>query len=196
MSFCGEKEAKRLFKGLPFYNTSIEKPYIKRLNNIELLCELHFYNDINILKTSKAFNGYIRSYNIEITDSKDPSAELTISKKIIEDLFEDLADEIKGFKCQIALKVLSSKYKENRDEFAPAYFYSTKTVIGPKYGLSKSFQEVFNRLDNWISEGSCWITESIEAEYVNISIYNPLSRSSYIEFPDNFKNSSKNFDQY
>ena len=34
MSVWDEKEAKRLLKELPFYNALIEKPYIKRLNNI------------------------------------------------------------------------------------------------------------------------------------------------------------------
>lgn len=51
--------------------------------------------------------------------------------------------------------VLLSKHNKNTDkEFAPAYINSTtKTVIGPKYGLDSSFQEVFNMTDNWISEG-------------------------------------------
>ena len=50
--------------------------------------------------------------------------------------------------------VLLSKHNKNTDkEFAPAYINSTtKTVIGPKYGLDSSFQEVFNMTDNWISE--------------------------------------------
>ena len=43
MSFWDEKEAKRLFEELQFYNTLIEKPYIKRLNNRDdLLRELPF----------------------------------------------------------------------------------------------------------------------------------------------------------
>ena len=33
MSFWHEKEAKGLFQELPFYNTFIEKPRIKRLKN-------------------------------------------------------------------------------------------------------------------------------------------------------------------
>ena len=65
-------------------------------------------------------------------------------------------NEIKGFKYQTTLKVLLKKYKENADrEFATIYFNSTtKTVIGPKYGLKKSFQEVFNIINNWMTEGS------------------------------------------
>ena len=62
----------------------------------------------------------------------------------IKDLFKDLLNEIKGFKCQISLKVLLSKYKENTDrEFASVYFNSiSKTAMGPKYSLNKSFQKV------------------------------------------------------
>ena len=37
MSVWNEKEAKRLFKELPFYNAFIEKPYNKRFNNIDML---------------------------------------------------------------------------------------------------------------------------------------------------------------
>ena len=81
------------------------------------------------------------------------------------------------------------KYKENTDrEFATVYFNSTtKTVVAPKYSLDKSSQEVFHRIDNWISERSDWIIESIDAQYANVFIYSPLSGCSYIEL----KNSNK-----
>ena len=39
------------FKELPFYNVSIDKPKIKHLKNIDLLPELHFYDQLNIIKT-------------------------------------------------------------------------------------------------------------------------------------------------
>ena len=87
-----------MFKELLFYKTPIEKPYIKCLNNIDMLHELPFYDELNVVKTSKAFKGHARSYSIEIIDSKDPSVQLTISKPSIKDLFKDLLAEIKGFK--------------------------------------------------------------------------------------------------
>ena len=37
------------------------------------------------------------------------------------------------------------------------------------------------RSDNWINEGSGWIVEFIESQYIYISAYRPLSGSSYIE---------------
>ena len=86
-----------------------------------------------------------------------------------------------------------SKYKGNGDkEFAPVYFNSaTKTVINSEYAHDKSFQEILFRIDKWINEGSGWIVESIEAEYVNISVYSPLSGSTYIELPNKLKQSTK-----
>ena len=70
-------------------------------------------------------------------------------------------------------------------EYDPFYFNSaTKTVINSdKYCLDKSFQEILYRIDNWIDEGSGWIIKSIEAQYVNISMYSPLIGSTYIELP-------------
>ena len=108
-------------------------------------------------------------------------------------MFKDLLDEIKGFKYQITVKVLLSKYKGNRDkEFAPACFNSaTKTVINSEYMFDKSFQEILYRIDNWINEGSGLVIESVEAEYVNISICSPLSGSTYIELPNKLRNTMK-----
>ena len=47
--------------------------------------------------------------------------------------------------------------------------------------LDKSFQEILYRIDNCINEGSGWVTESTDAEYVHISVFSPLSGSTYIE---------------
>ena len=100
----------------------------------------------------------------------------------IKDLFSDLLNETKGFKYQIAVKVLLKKYKLNREiEFAPIYFNSvTKTVINHRFRLEHFFQEVLYLIDNWINEGSGWIVESIESQYINISTDRTLSESSHM----------------
>ena len=54
------------FKELPFYNKYIEKPKIKRLKNIDLLFELPFYEELNVIKTSHAFRGYAMSLQSQI----------------------------------------------------------------------------------------------------------------------------------
>ena len=160
--FWNEKEAKELFQILSFYNVLTEKPKIKHLSKIELLHELQF--------------------KIEIIDSKDPLEQLRASKSSIEDLSKEVTNEIKSFKYQITVSLCKNK-KKGDIEYPSVYFNSaTKRVISfNKYDLDKSFQEILYRIDNWINEGSGCITESIEAQYVNISIYSPLIGSTCIE---------------
>ena len=43
------------FKGLPCYNTYIEKPKIKRLKNIDLFSEFPLYGELSVVETNKAF---------------------------------------------------------------------------------------------------------------------------------------------
>ena len=159
------------FKRIPFYNKHIAKPKIKRLKNIDLLSELPFYEELNVIKTNHAFRGYAMSYKVEIIEKKDPTEQLEASKSSIKDLFSDLLNETKGFKYQITLKVTLKKYKPNGEiEFRPVYFNSTtKTVINHKFSLENAFQEILYRIDNWINEGSGWIVELIESQYIHIS---------------------------
>ena len=55
---------------------SIDKPKIKHLKNIDLLAELPFYNQLNIIRTEHAFSGYAMSYKVEIVDKKDVTIQL------------------------------------------------------------------------------------------------------------------------
>ena len=56
------------FKKLSFYNVSNEKQKIKPLKNIDLLAELPFYDQLNIIKIEQTFSGYAMSYKVEIVD--------------------------------------------------------------------------------------------------------------------------------
>ena len=75
------------------------------------------------------------------------------------------------------------EYKLNEEiEFAPVYFNSlTEIVTNKRFKLQNAFQEILYRIDWWINEGSGWITESIESQYINISTYRPLLGNSYID---------------
>ena len=182
MTVLSKIDTVEYFKELPFYNNPIEKPKIKRLKNVDLLAELPFHEQLSIIKTNQAFTGYAMSYKVEMVD---PIVQLEASKSSIKDLFSDLLNETKGFKYQITVKILLKKYKPNEEiEFAPVYFNSvTKLVINNKFKLEKSFQEILYRIDCWINQGSGWIIESIESQYINISTYKPLLGSSYIDLP-------------
>ena len=81
------------FKEPPFYKTYIEKPKFKRLKNIDLLSELAFYEELNMIKTNHAFRGYAMSYKVEIVEKKDSVNQLEASKSNIKDVFSDLLNE-------------------------------------------------------------------------------------------------------
>ena len=81
------------FKELTFYNKHIKKPWLK---NIDLLSELPFYEELNVIKTNHAFRGYAMSYKVEIIENKDPVKQLETSKSSIKDFFSDLLNETKG----------------------------------------------------------------------------------------------------
>ena len=137
------------FKELPFYNRHIEKPRVKHLKNIDLLSELPFYEELNVIKTNHASRRYAMSYKVEIIKKKDRIKQLKASKSSIKDLFSDLLNEAKGFKYQITLKITLKKHKNTEIEFAPVYFNSTtKTVINHKFSLKNAFQEIFYRIDS------------------------------------------------
>ena len=163
------------FKELSFFKKPIEKPKVKRLKNFDRLAE-----QLSIIKTRQAFKGYGMSYKVEIIEKKYPIVQLKASKSSIKDLFNDLLNETKGFKYQITVKVLLKKYKHNgKIEFEPVYFNSLrKTVINHTFRLESSFQEILYMIDVWISNGSGWTAESIESQYINISVYRPLAESS------------------
>ena len=108
-------------------------------------------------------------------------------------MFDDLLNELKGFKYQITVEVLLREYKHNGEiEFRPVYFNSvTKTITNHIFKLEKSFEEILYMIDVWINNGSGWVIELIESQYINISTYRPLSGSSYIDLTVELKNSKK-----
>ena len=67
----------------------------------------------------------------------------------------------------------------------------TKTIINNRFKLENAFQEILYRVDCWINEGSGWIVELIESQYINISTYRQLLGSSYINLPIELRNPRK-----
>ena len=95
--------------------------------------------------------------------------QLCSSKVRITVLFEELLSKMKGFKYQITLFVTLKKSKLDG------------TV----------FSEILFRLDKWINEGSGWVIERVNDQYLNISQYAPLVGSSFIELPKELNNPKK-----
>ena len=54
-----------------------------------------------------------------------------------------------------------------------------------------SRQEILNVIDKWVSEGLGWVINRIDSHYINITTYQPLNGSSYIELPMKLRNPKK-----
>ena len=68
------------------------------LKNIDLLSELPFYEEVNVIKRNHALRGYAMSYKVEFFEKKDPIKQLDAIKLSIKDFFSDRLDETKDFK--------------------------------------------------------------------------------------------------
>ena len=110
------------------------------------------------------------SNKVKIVERKDSIVQLEASKLSIKNLFNDLLNKLKGFKYQITVEVLLKKYKHNGEiEFRPVYFNSvTKTVTNYIFKLENSSAEILCMIDVWINNGTGWIIELIESQYINI----------------------------
>ena len=190
---------KQVLKILPFYNVLIDfikSDAVKKFNNVELMKKLPFYKDLSVEEISEAFKRYAKSYRVEIVDKKDPIIQLYLNKVCISELFAELLSEMKGFKYQITLFVTLKKGKlDGTVEYAAVYLNSfVKTVINYDFddSVAKSFSEILFRLNNWINEGSGWVIERVNDQYLNITQYALLVGSSFIKLPGELKISKKN----
>ena len=47
-------------------------------------------------------------------------------------------------------------------------------MINHKLDLEKVLQEILCSIERWVNDGSGWIIESIDSQYINISTFRPL----------------------
>ena len=99
----------------------------------------------------------------------------------------------RGFKYIISVKItLKKRINDNEIDTRTVYLNSSsKTVINRGYFLNESFEEILNKLDTGINEGSEWVIDEIKGLYINRSNYEPLLGGSYIPLPKALNNSMK-----
>ena len=160
----------RLLNALPFYKVSIDygEPKARPLDNTELLDESPFYRSLNKKLIKNNFRGYAKSYAIEKRHD-DPLPQLRASKPTIKELFRELLLKMNGFKYIITLVVILTKDHVRNNgavetEYVILYFNSLpKLVINIDFrdDLNLSFEEIINKIQNRIKEGSGWKVESV-----------------------------------
>ena len=153
---------------LPFFTKKI-----KNLTNYQLLRELPFflkrpkrskiltkhqilrnilplYDSIGISKRERAFRGYAKIYNVEVTDRKSLSDSLFLAKSSIIDLFSDLLEEKRGFKYVLSATITLKRWNNaiNRFDIETIYLNSeVVTVTNQRFNLSASYEKLKNILD-------------------------------------------------
>ena len=154
-----------------------------------------------IKELNQALKGHAKSYGIELQDNLNPLNHFTKTKPLIESHLEDLLKTMKGFKFIEMLEVtfgkqtIDSKTGERVSIYKTAFFNSkAKTITKAndiEHELSMSRQEILNTIDKWVSEGSGWVIDRIDSHYINVTTYQPLNGSSYIELPMELRNPKK-----
>ena len=120
---------------------------------------------------------------------------------MVESHLEDLLKTMKGFKFIEMLEVTFEKETidsktGNRVSIYKTVFFNGKAktitkAIDIKHELSISRQEILNTIDKWVSEGSGWVIDKIDSHYINVTTFQPLNGSSYIELPIELQNPAK-----
>jgi hypothetical protein len=57
--------------------------------------------------------------------------------------------------------------------------------------IQSSIQQILKKIGQWLSEGSGWVIDSVDNNYLNIVKYKPMKGKSYIKLPLELNNSKK-----
>ena len=154
-----------------------------------------------IRELNQAHKGHAKSYGIELQDNLNLLNHFTKTKALVESHLESLFKDMKGFKFIETLEVtfeketIDSKTEKHVSIYKTAFFNGKAKIITKvndiEPELSMSRQEILNVIDKWVSEGSGWVIDRIDGHYINVTTYQPLHGSSYLELPAKFRNSKK-----
>ena len=144
---------------------------------------------------AKALKGFTKSFEIGITNDKDPLAQLQNTRKAIEHHIRNILESMKGLKFVETLKVTLKKLVNNEIVDKTAHFKSkVQTIINnikiPE-ALQLTKQQILNMIAQWVSEDSGWTIQSVDNHHLNIVQYQPMKGSSYIKLPQELRNSKK-----
>ena len=154
-----------------------------------------------IRELNQALKGHAKSYGIELQDILNPLNHFTKIKALVESHLESLLKDMKGFKFIETLEVtfeketIDSKTGKRVSIYKTAFFNGkAKTITKAnniEHELSISRQEILSVIDKWVSEGSGWVIDRIDSHYINVTTYQPLHGSSYLELQTKLRNSKK-----
>ena len=170
----------------------IEKQVTKNATENEIM---DIFNKPTFTQRAKAIRGYTRSYEIGLTNSEDPSIQLENTRLVIENNLLKILNEMKGIKFNEVLKITFKKQVGDELIEKTAYFSVKPQTLTNEIDIAESLQitqeQIVNKIQQWISEGSGWTIQSVDGHFINVGKYSPLRGSSYIPLPKKLQNSAK-----
>ena len=144
---------------------------------------------------AQAIRGYTRSYEISLTNRQDPLIQLQNTRLVIENNLLKILTEMKGFKFNEVLRITFEKQEGDEPIEKTAYFSGRPQTVTNEMEIAKLLQitqeQIVNKIQQWISEGSGWTIQSVDGHFINVVTYRPLNGSSYIPLPKKLQNSAK-----
>ena len=146
-------------------------------------------------KKEQALRGFVRSYEISLTNRQDPLIQLHNTRSVIKNNLLKVLNEMKGLKFNEMLKITFEKQKGDELIEKEAYFNAKPQTVTNDSDIDNLLQitqqQIVNMIQQWISEGSAWIIKSVDGHFINVVRYRPLRGSSYIPLPKELQNSAK-----
>ena len=156
---------------------------------------LHLYHSVGVSLREHAHRYSAETYDVEITDSISLDDSLFLAKRSINDLLRDLLREKRGFKYNLGTGITLRRWNNAINTYDIVKEHSktkTITVLNQRFNLNSAYEEELkDRLDIWIGEGSGWIVDTIEDMYLDVANYESLPGSSYIILPPELNNLKK-----
>ena len=149
----------------------------------------------NVELLNKALKGFTKSYEITIKNNKNPLAQLQNTRGVLAYHIKKMIKSMKGLKYVETLKITFEKFSGKEIMYKTAYFNTpAETIINNleiTESLKMSMETIINKISSWISEGSGWTIQSVDNHYLNIVKYQPIGGSSYIQLPEELRNSAE-----
>ena len=143
----------------------------------------------------QALQGFTRSYEISLTSRQDPLIQLQSTRSLIKNNLLNVLNEMKGLKFTETLKITFEKQKGDELIEKEAYFNAKPQTVTNDVDIDNLLQiiqqQIVNKIQQWISEGSGWTIQSVDGHFINVVKYEPLKGSSYIPLPEELRNSGK-----
>ena len=136
---------------------------------------------------AQAIKGYARSYEISLINKQDPLIQLQHTRLLIENNLLEILTEMKGIKFNEVLKITFKKQVGDEPIEKVAYFNGKMQTVTNEIEIAELLQltqeQIVNKIQQWISEGSGWTIQSVDTHFINVVKYKPLNGSSYIPLP-------------